>query len=85
MPIAHTTLLTPDVAAAKAFYTEALAPLGYKVQMEFPDFGAVGFGIPNKATDFWLRDTKGQKVPPIHLAFLGESEKEVEGFHEAAL
>ncbi|KAG0652842.1 hypothetical protein D0Z07_0384 [Hyphodiscus hymeniophilus] len=82
MPIAHTTLLVSDLAASKAFYTTALAPLGYIVALEFP--GTVGFGTP-LGIDFWLKDTEGVKVPRIHLAFAGTSEKQVDGFHAAAL
>lgn len=84
MPIAHTTLLVSDVAASKAFYAAALAPLGYEVAMEFPPH-TVGFGTPNGKVDFWLQSTQGVKVPNIHLAFLGESEDKVKGFHAAAL
>jgi hypothetical protein len=52
--------------------------------MEFPPH-AVGFGIPGGKNDFWLQNTDGVKVPPIHLAFHGQSEEEVNGFHAAAL
>ena len=83
MPIHHTTLLVSDLAASKAFYTTALAPLNYKVGMEFP--GYVGYINSDGKVDFWLKDTKGVKVPDIHLAFLGTSEKEVQDFHAAAL
>jgi hypothetical protein len=83
MPILHVSILVADLEASKAFYTSALAPLGYKVEMEFP--GAVGYGTPNGKADFWLKSTEGVKVPPIHLAFTGESEKMVDELHAAAL
>ena len=35
--------------------------------------------------DFWLKDTGGVKIPDIHLAFLGTSEKDVQEFHAAGL
>lgn len=83
MPIAHTSLNVADFDAAKTFYTAALAALTYKVAMEFP--GSVGFGVPGSRGDFWLVSSKGEKVPPVHTAFLGESEEMVKGFHAASL
>ena len=83
MPIAHTALLVSDLEASKAFYATALAPLKYKLMMEFP--GNIGFGTPNSSVDFWLKGTDGAKVPSIHLAFVGTSEEEVKEFHTAAL
>jgi catechol 2,3-dioxygenase-like lactoylglutathione lyase family enzyme len=84
MPIAHTSILVSDYAASKAFYAEALAPLNYKVAMEFAPH-AVGFGGPNGNIDFWLHVIGGKTFTPNHLAFAGESEEMVQGFHEAAL
>ena len=40
--IDHVTAKVSDIEQGKTFYTQALAPLGYSVQMEFPD--AAGFG-----------------------------------------
>jgi predicted lactoylglutathione lyase len=78
--IAHATLAVADCERAKAFYLKALAPLGYRKNMDFGE--AVGF-TDGKNTDFWIaeRDT----VTPLHLAFEAKSRKEVEAFHEAAL
>lgn len=84
MPIAHTEILVTNIEAAKAFWTAALAPLNYKVGMEFPP-RAVGFGTPGGKVDFWLHNTEGVKTPNIHMAFHGGSEEEVNGFHAAAL
>ncbi|TVY87305.1 hypothetical protein LAWI1_G007388, partial [Lachnellula willkommii] len=82
MPIAHISLNVADFDAAKAFYSTALAPLNYKVAMEFP--GSVGFGAPGSRVHFWLVSSKGQKVPPVHTAFFGESEEMVKEFHAAS-
>lgn len=83
MPIAHTAVLVSDLEASKAFYAAALAPLNYKIAMEFP--GNVGFGAPKSSVDFWLKSSEGVKAPPIHLAFHGESEEQVKAFYDAAL
>jgi catechol 2,3-dioxygenase-like lactoylglutathione lyase family enzyme len=76
----HISLRVTDYARAKKFYTEALAPLGYKVMMEFPT--ACGFGADGKA-DFWVTESK--QATPTHIAFLASSRKVVHAFHEAAV
>ena len=45
--IDHVTANVGDFAQAKRFYEQALAPLGYSMQMEFE--GAAGFGTAGKA------------------------------------
>jgi catechol 2,3-dioxygenase-like lactoylglutathione lyase family enzyme len=78
--IAHTTLPVRDYARAKAFYGKALAPLGYKNNMEFGE--AAGFN-DGKNTDFWI--SREDTVAPTHLAFEAPSEAAVKAFHAAAL
>jgi catechol 2,3-dioxygenase-like lactoylglutathione lyase family enzyme len=78
--IAHTTLSVGDYRKAKAFYIEALAPLGYKNNMEYGE--SAGFN-DGKNTDFWI--TAEKSVVPTHLAFEASSQKQVEAFYKAAL
>jgi predicted lactoylglutathione lyase len=78
--IAHATLAVADCERAKAFYLKALAPLGYRKNMDFGE--AVGF-TDGKNTDFWIAER--ETVTPLHLAFEAKSRNEVEAFHEAAL
>lgn len=78
--IAHTTLAVSDYRRSKAFYGEALAPLGYRNNMEFDE--AAGFN-DGKNTDFWI--ARKETVVPVHLAFEARSEAEVKAFHAAAL
>ena len=78
--IAHTTLAVADSGRATAFYLKALAPLGYRKNMDFGE--AVGFN-DGKNTDFWI--AKQETVVPLHLAFEAKSRAEVEAFYEAAL
>jgi len=84
MPIAHASLPVSDIQTAKAFYTAAIAPLKYKLAMDFGEV-ACGFGVPGGKNDFWLVSTGGAKAQKMHLAFTGESEEEVKEFHAAAL
>jgi catechol 2,3-dioxygenase-like lactoylglutathione lyase family enzyme len=79
--IDHTGLTVSNVAKSKAFYGEALAPLGYGVLMEWEQ--SAGFGVAPKP-DFWIGE--GQpNVPPIHIAFRAESRAQVDAFYKAAI
>src|SRR4029077_18493016 len=53
--IAHTSLAVSDYKKSKAFFTKALAPLGYTNNMEYDD--AAGFN-DGKNTDFWISREK---------------------------
>jgi catechol 2,3-dioxygenase-like lactoylglutathione lyase family enzyme len=78
--IAHTTLQVRDYPKSKAFYTQALEPLGYSNNMEFGD--AAGFN-DGENTDFWI--ARNRRIVPTHLAFEAKSAAQVESFHRAAL
>ena len=79
--IDHLTLTVRDVPRSIAFYTRALAPLGYGVTMRFENF--VGIGTPKKPF-FWL---KSGPVPtqPMHLAFVAPSREALDRIHAEAL
>lgn len=79
--IDHLTLTVRDVARSKAFYQQALAPLGYSVQMEFDPVCALG---PAGKPCFWLRPGE-PPTQPIHLAFMAKDRPSVDAFHAAAL
>jgi catechol 2,3-dioxygenase-like lactoylglutathione lyase family enzyme len=78
--IAHTGLAVRDFAAAKSFYEQALAPLGYSAKMEAGE--SAGFN-DGKNTDFWIGES--ETVEPSHVAFEAKSRDEVEAFYRAAL
>ena len=78
--IDHVTLRVRDLAASKAFYLAALAPLGYKLGMEFPDGAGLGAG---GKLDFWL--VQDPESRPQHLAFSASDRAGVGAFHAAAL
>ncbi|WP_218509770.1 VOC family protein [Variovorax sp. dw_308] len=86
--IDHTGLGVSDFARSKAFYTQALAPIGYALLMEVPAALSghgdnAGFGVAPKP-DFWIAAGTAN-VPPIHIAFRVDTRAQVDAFHAAAL
>jgi catechol 2,3-dioxygenase-like lactoylglutathione lyase family enzyme len=84
----HIGLSVSDYAAAKAFYTAALSPLGISVQMEVTKevtggVDAAGFGAAGKPF-FWLAGA-GKATPPLHIAFAAGNRAEVDAFYKAAI
>ncbi len=79
--IDHLTLKVRDAKKAKAFYSAALAPLGYEVLMEFQ--GSYGMGA-DKKPDLWIVQDP-ENTRPMHLAFTAPSRKAVDEFFAAAL
>jgi len=82
--IDHIGLKTRDYEKAKAFYTQALAPLGYTLLREFGSGaeGVAGFGMEGKP-DFWI--SAGEQGSPVHLAIAAKDRAAVDAFHRAAL
>ena len=78
--IAHTSLAVSDYPRSKAFYSVALAPLGYRNNMEYGE--AAGFN-DGKNTELWI--SKEATVVPTHVAFQASSKQQVEAFHTAAI
>ncbi len=79
--IDHVTLNVGDVDAAKAFYAQALGPLGYRLTMDFVE--GAGFASEGKP-DFFLAQ-RGEPSAPVHVAFRSPDRKTVDEFHAAAL
>jgi catechol 2,3-dioxygenase-like lactoylglutathione lyase family enzyme len=84
----HISLSVSNFAAAKAFYTAALSPLGISVQMEVSkeggsDFDAAGFGTAGKPF-FWVAGG-GKSTPHVHIAFAAANRAEVDAFYKAAI
>jgi catechol 2,3-dioxygenase-like lactoylglutathione lyase family enzyme len=78
--IDHVTANVSDFAQAKEFYTQALAPLGYAVRMEFE--GAAGFGAGEGIPDFWISSNPERGA--THVAFSVSERAAVDAFFEAA-
>ena len=78
--IDHMGLLVADLDASVAFYTRALAPLGYALVMRGGQFA--GFGVAGKP-DFWI--ATGKPTDKLHVAFRAKGRAEVRAFHQAAI
>ena len=87
--IDHIGFPVSDYAKSKAFYTKALAPLGYVLVMEVAAeqtearAPAAGFGAGGKP-DFWIGG-EGGLTKPLHVAILAKDRAGVDAFHRAAL
>jgi catechol 2,3-dioxygenase-like lactoylglutathione lyase family enzyme len=79
----HVGLNVRDHAASRAFYEQALAPLGWRVVMEFDERKACGFGTADKP-DFWISEREPYGTG-THVAFVAPDRASVEAFHAAAL
>ncbi len=78
--IDHITIQVTDLDASVAFYTKALAPLGYTLVMQSKQFA--GFGIAGKP-DFWIG--VGNPADQIHIAFRAKGRADVRELYTAAL
>ena len=78
--IDHIGIAVTDLEKSVAFYTKALAPLGYTLIMKWEQFA--GFGIAGKP-DFWIG--KGTPKDAIHVAFRAKGRADVRAFYEAAM
>lgn len=87
--IDHIGLRTADIAAARAFYDAALAPLGLRVMTEITDemtggHGShLGYGCEG-AGFFWV-GTGDPTSTGVHVAFAADDRATVDAFHAAAL
>ena len=89
--IDHFTLRVRDLAATRAFYSRALAPLGYRVAYDavHDGVGVLGFGaeLPGAGLkiDTWFIDHTVPVSGPTHLSWRAGTRAEVDAFHAAAL
>ncbi len=80
----HAGFRVSDMAKSKAFYTQALAPLGIK-----PIHGEEGvyFGFGVERPQFWISQSSADKLPTsgMHIAFTCETHALVDAFYAAAI
>lgn len=87
--IDHVGFPVSDYVRSKAFYAEALAPLGYELVMELDAAHtearapAAGFGRSGKP-DFWIGGEGGLNKP-LHVALVAMDRASVDAFYAAAL
>ena len=79
--IDHSGVSVSDVARGETFYHAALAPLGYTLLMDGEQYA--GFGVAPKP-HFGIGQGK-PNVPPIYVAFRGESRALVDAFYRPAM
>lgn len=78
--IDHIGIAVSDLDRSIAFYTKALAPLGYVMIMKWETFA--GFGVAGKP-DFWIG--QGEVRQTIHVAFRASGRAQVRDFYAAAI
>jgi catechol 2,3-dioxygenase-like lactoylglutathione lyase family enzyme len=86
--IDHTGVVSSDFGKSKAFYSAALAPIGYRLILELTaavtgHTDVAGFGEPPKP-DFWISEGSPNR-PPVHIAFRVASREMVDAFYKAAM
>jgi catechol 2,3-dioxygenase-like lactoylglutathione lyase family enzyme len=85
--IDHVGINVSDYERSKAFYVEALAPLGYELGIE-PAGGAAGFVEQTEVgrkPSFWLEATRTPVTENVHISFGTPDRATVDAFHAAAL
>jgi catechol 2,3-dioxygenase-like lactoylglutathione lyase family enzyme len=80
--IDHIGFDVADLPKSRAFYLQALAPLGYGVVTEWEKW--VGFGAEGKP-DFWIVGNGTATAPHLHVAFRAKSRDVVDAFYAEAL
>ncbi|RSX53741.1 glyoxalase [Bifidobacterium goeldii] len=88
----HLTLKVHDIDRSIAFYTKALAPLGYIAKAHHEP--TIGFGVDDGTlhSDFYVSPMDEAAIVPdtsacpvTHIAFLADSPDAVRAFYTAAL
>jgi catechol 2,3-dioxygenase-like lactoylglutathione lyase family enzyme len=86
----HIGINVSDYTRSKAFYDQALAPLGVKAVMEFGSW--CGYGRDGKP-DFWMgngvasyqKPEQTKNITPVHVSFVARNRGEVDAFYNAAI
>jgi catechol 2,3-dioxygenase-like lactoylglutathione lyase family enzyme len=78
----HVNLNVRDWAASRAFYVQALAPLGYEAVKEWED-AATGFGREGRPVFFIER--RDPVSAGVHVAFTADDRATVDAFHAAGI
>ncbi len=80
--IDHASAAVRDLEKSKPLYTAMLAPLGYTLMMDLPEYGAAGYGTGDRS-DFWLG--KVEQSAGVHVAFEASSPEMVQAFYDAGI
>lgn len=77
----HVVFGVSDYAASKAFYLEALGPIGIAVCQE----GPLGLELSADGKSSLCIFQTGERPARLHLAFRADNRRQVDAFHRAAL
>ena len=77
----HVKIGVSDYAASKAFFLQALEPIGIAVVLE----GPLGLELSSDGKSSLCIFQTDEKPAPLHLAFAAENRRQVEAFYRAAL
>ena len=80
----HVGLNVRDYAKSRAFYEQALKPLGYEVVYDGSEWNGAGFGTSKDKPEFWIMEREPLGTG-THVAFHTEDRAVVDAFHAAAL
>lgn len=80
----HVKFGASDYAASKAFFLQALEPLGVAVVSEGTPAYGVELSRPDGSCSLCIFQTD-EKPAHLHLAFRAETRRQVDAFHRAAL
>jgi len=78
----HIGIGVSDLKVSKAFFVQALSPLGVGIVMEVDD--AAGLGRAQKPS-LWLGTATEGKPLPLHIAFAADNRSQVDEFYRQAL
>ena len=82
--IHHISINVSNIAAGKEFYAKALAPLGYTLMSDYPEWSLAGFGEAGKA-DTWIHAPGAPVTTKTHIAYSAPSREAVQAFYDAGL
>jgi len=85
MPIDHVKLPVTNLDASRAFYTAALAPLGWKLVWDGAPTLGFGRGDGGEDDEPFALELADGPVARTHIALTAASPNEVDEFHAAAV
>jgi catechol 2,3-dioxygenase-like lactoylglutathione lyase family enzyme len=80
----HVKFGVSDFAASKAFYLQALAPLGVTAGAEGEPAYGIELVVKGQLASLCLFQTE-ERPAHLHLAFMAQTRQQVDAFHRAAL
>lgn len=85
----HLGFTVADYPRSRAFYAQALAPLGFAIVMEVTrdmtgGYEGCGFGPPGRP-QFWVGVGTGEAGRGMHIAFAAQTRAQVDAFYAAAI